>query len=224
MSLRVSIIVPIFNEGEGIKAFLQPLQAYRAVGHQVIVVDGGSRDESVALATPLADKVFLSPPGRALQMNAGVEVADGELLLFLHADTVLPENALLLLSRAIAEYDWGRFDVRLSGSHRLLRVIEWMMNWRSRLTGVATGDQAIFIRRELFIAVGGFPSQPLMEDVAMSKLLRKHGRPACIDTPLMTSSRRWEQRGVVRTILLMWRLRLLYWLGVDATKLARMYR
>lgn len=224
MSLRVSIVVPVYNEAEGIVGFLQSLQSFREAGHQLIVVDGGSQDQSISLAEPLADHVLVSTPGRAMQMNTGAELAKGEVLLFLHADTQLPEGALELINSASTNSNWGRFDVCLSGKHPLFRVIERMMNWRSALTGIATGDQAIFIRRNIFQSLGGFPDLPLMEDIEISKRLKQYGKPARIKIPLVTSSRRWEKRGVIKTILLMWRLRLLYWLGVDAAKLARLYR
>lgn len=224
MSFSVSIIIPALNEGEGIEATLSSLADYRSQGHQVIVVDGGSSDDTVARATPLADRVVSGDPGRAKQMNAGAGVASGEVLLFLHADTQLPSNALGLIEQAMGNHRWGRFDVRLSGSHWMFRVIERMMNWRSCCTGIATGDQAIFIQRALFDEIGGFPEQPLMEDIEISKRLKSQHAPACLHTPLTTSSRRWEQRGILRTILLMWRLRWLYWRGVDAERLARMYR
>ena len=189
------------------------------------MVDGGSCDETMALARPLSDQVISSECGRARQMNRGAALASGDILLFLHADTQLPENGLLLIQSALsAKKTWGRFDVRLSGQHPLFRVIEKMMNWRSSFSGISTGDQAIFVLRDQFERIGGFPEQLLMEDVELSRRLKKIVPPFCIRTPLTTSSRRWEQRGIFTTILLMWRLRFLYWLGVDARKLAKMYR
>jgi len=220
-----SIVVPTLNEGPGIKQTLTSLASWRRDGHEVIVVDGGSQDETVACATPLVDCVVESERGRARQMNAGAARAKGDVLLFLHADTSLPDEAqTLIVSKISAQRPWGRFDVRLSGSQKMFRVIERLMNWRSCLTGIATGDQGIFVLRSRFEALGGFPDQPLMEDIELSKRLKKQARPICIHIPLITSSRRWEQRGIFTTILLMWRLRLLYWLGVDANKLARLYR
>ncbi len=224
MSQKISIIIPALNEGKEIVQTLNSLAVYRDMGHQIIVVDGGSDDGTAVLAQACADIVIVSTPGRARQMNAGAVQAAGDILLFLHADTHLPEGSMCLIKEAVHRSRWGRFDVRLSGRHWLLRIVENMMNWRSSLTGIATGDQAIFIQRDLFDEVGGFPEQPLMEDIEISKRLKRYAHPASIDTPLVTSSRRWEKGGVIRTILLMWKLRLLYWLGKDAESLVKMYR
>lgn len=220
---HLSIIIPALDEADGIVAALQPLQALRQRGHEVILVDGGSRDATVALATPWVDQVVRSNRGRALQMNAGADASRGQALVFLHADTQLPPDAGNLILKALAQHPWGRFDVRLSGRRSGLRVIEALMNWRSRLSGIATGDQAVFVRREAFLAVGGFPAIPLMEDIALSRALKRLGRPQCLRDRVITSSRRWEQRGLLRTILLMWQLRLAYWLGADPARLARRY-
>jgi len=222
---RLSIVIPTLNERETIGAALAALQPLRERGCEVIVVDGGSADGTADLARPLADAVLSSQPGRARQQNAGAAAASGETLLFLHADTRLPEGAEVLVEDGLrrAGRGWGRFDVRLSGRHPMLRVIGWMMNLRSRLTGIATGDQAIFVRRERFREIGGFPGIPLMEDVALSKMLKRRGPPLCLREAAVTSSRRWEQRGVWRTMVLMWRLRLAYWLGADPTLLADRY-
>lgn len=221
---RISIIIPALNEAEGIVATLQPLQALRQRGHEVILADGGSTDTTVLLAGPWVDQITHSPCGRALQMNTGAQTAHGQILLFLHADTQLPSDADRLLLEAVQTHRWGRFDVRLSGTRIGLRVIEWLMNWRSRLSGITTGDQAIFVRRDAFQQVGGFPAIPLMEDIALSRALKKLGRPRCLRARVTTSSRRWEQHGLIRTVLLMWRLRLAYWLGVDPARLAKQYR
>ncbi len=222
---RLSIIIPALNEAAGIAATLEPLQLLRACGHEVIVVDGGSSDGTVELAAPLCDQVLTAERGRARQMNAGARAAGGEVLLFLHADTLLPSDAdrLILEGLARSGRGWGRFDVRLSGRHSLLRLTAWLMSGRSRLTGIATGDQAIFVQRDRFEAVGGFPDIPLMEDLALSRALRRRGRPLCLRQRVTTSSRRWEERGIVRTILLMWRLRLAYYLGADPHELAQHY-
>ena len=216
----LSIIVPTLNEAGGIATALTRLEPLSRHGAEVIVADGGSPDGTVELARPLADKVVLAPRGRASQMNAGAAVATGDVLLFLHADTVLPEgaNALIPVDQA-----WGRFDVRIEGRHPLLRLVAVMMNLRSRLTGMCTGDQAIFVRRALFAEIGGYPDIPLMEDIALSKILRRRARPVCLAQPVTTSGRRWETRGVMRTILLMWRLRFDYWRGVDPRELAIRY-
>jgi len=223
--MRLSIIVPTLDEAPGIATTLAALRPLRDAGHEVIVVDGGSRDASEAIARPLADCVIASPPGRARQMNAGACTAHGELLLFLHADTRLPAGAerMILEGLHASGKGWGRFDVRLSGGHPLLRVVESMMNWRSRLTGIATGDQAIFIRRDWFKAAKGFPDIPLMEDIALSCTLKRRGPPLCLGAPVVTSSRRWEEQGIISTILLMWYLRLLFFLGVDPARLVTRY-
>jgi rSAM/selenodomain-associated transferase 2 len=191
----------------------------------MIVADGGSQDDTVALATPLADRVIAAPRGRAAQMNAGAAVATGDVLLFLHGDTQLPPDADRLITRGLEQSNrvWGRFDVRIDGTRFLLPVIAAMMNARSKLTGIATGDQAMFVSREAFQSVGGFPDLPLMEDIALSKRLKRLGPPLCLRERVATSGRRWERHGVTRTIMLMWRLRLAYWLGADPAELARQY-
>ena len=187
----LSIIVPTLNEAPGIVSFLKPLQPMRERGVELIVADGGSRDGSVAAALPLVDRVLSSPRGRALQMNAGAAHAGGDVLLFLHADARLPDNAERLILDGLREMGrrWGRFDVRLSGSAPMLRVVEWMMNRRSRLTGIATGDQGVFVERGLFEEVGGFPAIALMEDVALSAKLKRHGPPLCLAQIIIASSR-----------------------------------
>jgi rSAM/selenodomain-associated transferase 2 len=222
---KLSIVIPTLDEAAGIVAQLESLQPLRARGHEVIVVDGGSRDGTAGLARPLADRVLDAPRGRAVQMNAGARLATADILLFLHADTRLPERADTLVSDALARPDrgWGRFDVRICGRHPLLPVVAAAMNLRSRLTGIATGDQAIFVRRRLFEALGGFPEIALMEDIALSRSLRARSRPVCLRSRVLTSGRRWEKHGVLRTIFTMWRLRLAYFLGAAPARLARDY-
>ena len=213
------MIIPALNESTNIVATLQSLQAMRARGVKVIVVDGDSEDDTVTRATTLCDTVIRSPRGRARQMHAGAGYArDASALCFLHADSALPANADLRIVDALARgYVWGRFDVQISGTHFMLPVIAWFMNHRSRLSGIATGDQAIFITRASYDEIGGFPDQPLMEDVELtSRLTRTYGRVACAainDVRVRTSGRRWEKHGVWRTILLMWSLRFRYWRG-----------
>jgi rSAM/selenodomain-associated transferase 2 len=221
----LSIIIPCLDEGEGIASTLAALAPLRARGTEVIVVDGGSRDDTVDRATPLADRVITAPRGRARQMNAGAVRARGEILLFLHADTLLPDGADVLIVEGLkrSRRSWGRFDVTIAGRHPLLAVVGRLMNLRSRLTGIATGDQAIFVTRSLFTAAGDYPDIALMEDVALSKRLKRFGPPLCLSHRLTASARRWEKHGVLRTILLMWRLRLAYWLGADPAKLAVRY-
>jgi len=224
--LTVSVIVPALNEAATIAATLAPLQAARTAGHEIIVVDGGSTDATVDRARALADRVIASPPGRARQMNAGAGIATGDVLWFLHADTLAPADAIDGIGDALADGRrcWGRFDVRLSGNHWPFRLIERAMNLRSCLTRIATGDQGIFVTREAFAAVGSYADIPLMEDIALSKRLRKHTPPACLKSRLVTSSRRWERNGILRTVLLMWRLRLAYFLGAAPDALAERYR
>lgn len=226
MSRRLSIVIPAFDEAARIGAVLQGLQAMRGRGVEVIVVDGGSGDATVATAEPLADAVIGAPRGRACQMNAGAAMARGEILLFLHADTLLPAAADLHIRAGLesGERAWGRFDVRIEGRARMLRVVAATMNWRSRLTGIASGDQALFVTRAAFDAAGGFPDQELMEDIELSRRLLRLSRPYCLAGPALTSGRRWETRGVWRTIFLMWRLRWLYARGESPARLAARYR
>jgi rSAM/selenodomain-associated transferase 2 len=221
---RLTIVLPVLDEAAIIVGALQALAPLRAGGAQVIVADGGSGDGTPRLAQPLADRVIAASRGRGATMNAGAALGGGDALLFLHADTTLPDNADALIAAALARRAWGRFDLRIAGRHPLLAVVARMINWRSRLTGIATGDQAIFVTREAFLAVGGFPDLPLMEDIAISRRLNHVCRPFCIATPVITSGRRWEHHGVLRTILLMWRLRLAYYFGVAPARLARRYR
>ncbi len=223
--MSLSIIIPALNEAAHITATLENLQPLRRRGAEVIVADGGSTDATVSLAQNTADRVIAAERGRARQMNAGAAVAQGEILCFLHADTRLPENAdgLMIGGLSRSRRSWGRFDVDIAGRHPMLKVIATMMNWRSRLTGIATGDQALFITRSLFEAAGHFPDIPLMEDIALSRQLKVYSRPLCIAHRLTTSGRRWEQQGLWRTVLLMWRLRLAYWLGADPRELAARY-
>ena len=222
--MRVSIVIPTLDERNHIGLLLSDLEPLRQTGHEVIIADGASTDGTRTLAGARADRLLLAPQGRASQMNAGAGTATGDVLWFLHADSrVLPRAQSQLLDACRTGAIWGRFDVRLAGHRPLLRLVERMMNWRSRLTGIATGDQGIFVTRAAFEAVGGFPPIPLMEDVALSKALRRQARPVCLSGPILTSSRRWEENGILSTILLMWRLRLAYALGADPRRLADLY-
>lgn len=222
--MKLSIVIPVLNEACGIVTTLESLQALRAAGHAVILVDGGSHDGTPDLAAPRVDRVLTAPRGRARQMNAGAATSVGDALLFLHADTCLPEGAVAMVGTALRTRTWGRFDVRIAGRPSALRLVAALMNLRSRVTGIATGDQAIFVRTASFAAVGGYPDQPLMEDIELSKRLKRLGRPTCLRARVTTSGRRWEENGVWRTILLMWRLRFDYWRGVPPERLARRYR
>ena len=221
--MNFSIIIPTLNEEKILPTNLQALQPMRKFA-QIIVVDGGSSDNTIALATPLADLVLTSAPSRAKQMNQGARHANGEVLIFLHADTRLPGNALNLIDQAITyKGHWGRFDIQLSGSHFMLAIIARMMNWRSQLTGIATGDQVIFTTRRAFALAGGYPDIALMEDITLCRALKKIGTPACLHAKVISSGRRWEQFGVFKTIFLMWSLRLRYFWGENPETLAYLY-
>jgi rSAM/selenodomain-associated transferase 2 len=223
----LAIVMPVLNEAAGIEAALRALAPLRARGARVVVADGGSADDTLARARRFDGvEVIQAPRGRAAQMNAGALAAIGDgVLLFLHADTTLPPDADRLIAQALAgsQQVWGRFNVRIAGHPRMLRVVAACMNVRSRWSGIATGDQALFMTRAAFDAVGGFPEQPLMEDIEMSKRLRTLSRPACLRERVITSGRRWESRGVWHTIVLMWRLRWAYWRGASPQVLARRY-
>ena len=220
----LSIVMPALNEAAGIAPLLMALQPLRARGVEIVLADGGSTDGTVQQAAPWVDAVVAPGRGRAVQMNAGAAAASADRLLFLHADTRLPPLADVQVVQALAGGAcWGRFDVRIDGRPPMLRVVAALMNLRSRLSGIATGDQAIFVRRDVFEAVGGFPDQPLMEDIELSCRLLRVSRPACLRARVRTSGRRWEQRGVWRTIALMWRLRWAYWRGASPHALARRY-
>jgi rSAM/selenodomain-associated transferase 2/rSAM/selenodomain-associated transferase 1 len=221
--------MPVLNEGAKLTESLQALQGLRAQGVELVVVDGGSTDESWTRAKPYVDQLICSAPGRATQMNTGAALhiaRQPEALLFLHADTRLPSDSIHLIQtiqQALRKHAWGRFDVRLESTDMRLRIVEFMMNLRSRLSGIATGDQAIFVRTSAFQAVGGFPEQALMEDIELSSRLLKTSRPACLRLRVSTSARKWETGGVWRTIALMWRLRWQYFWGATPADLALKY-
>ncbi len=224
MKTKLSVIIPTLNESVGIESCLKKLQGLRQQGHELIVVDGGSDDNTISLAYPLCDRVIQSKKSRAVQMNSGVAVASGECYLFLHADTSLPNGTVdSFIAINNVEKRWGRFDIKLSGNHYLFRVIENFMNVRSRLTGVATGDQGVFIGSELFHKIKGFPEIAIMEDIAISKILLKHSKPICLKENVTSSSRRWEKNGIIKTILKMWMMRLLYFFNYDTNKLEKIY-
>lgn len=222
-NMQISIIVPCLNESETLKpALIHLLSTIKGPSQvEIILSDGGSDDDTLNQARQLPVTILNSTRGRAVQMNNGAAKASGEWLVFLHADTRLPDDWVSIISACRAS--WGRFDVRLSGQHRLFRVIESSINLRSRLTSVATGDQVLFFRRNFFEAIQGFPEIPLMEDIAISKKARKLEPPACIRRTVITSSRRWEKNGIVSTILLMWVMRFAYWIGIKPERLHRYY-
>lgn len=221
--MSYSVIIPTLNESLALRDALKELLSCIKDGSQVeiIVCDGGSQDDTLQLARQFPVVTYNTQAGRAMQMNEGAKHASGDWLLFLHADTHLPVNWMQLIDECDA--GWGRFDVRLSGRHWLFRVIEKAMNLRSCKTAVATGDQALFFGRDFFNQLGGFPNIPLMEDIAISKKARNLQPPACIEQPVITSSRRWEKNGIIRTIVLMWFLRLAYWVGIKPDTLYRLY-
>jgi len=228
---RLTIVIPVLDEAAIIAAALQALAPLRARGAEVIVVDGGSSDGTAALARPFADRVIAGRHNRGAALNAGAALGTGDVFIFLHVDTTLPDRADQIITTVLACQSsdrvyrccWGRFDLRIAGRHPLLALVARMINWRSRLTGIATGDQAIFVTRKAFWSVGGFPDLPLMEDIAISRRLKRLCRPLCIATPVITSGRRWEYHGVLQTIVLMWRLRLAYYFGVEPARLAMRY-
>jgi rSAM/selenodomain-associated transferase 2 len=228
--MRLAVVIPVLNEADAVGAALARLQPLRERGASVIVVDGGSTDDTAERARAGADCVLDAPRGRAVQMNRGAEVAlrDGavDALLFLHADTRLPERADESIATACRgrPMAWGRFDVRIAGHAPGLRLVGTLMNLRSRLTGICTGDQCMFATRALFEALGGFAPIPLMEDIDFSRRARRVTRPRALRAVATTSGRRWDRHGVARTVVLMWRLRLAYFLGADPARLADDYR
>jgi rSAM/selenodomain-associated transferase 2 len=219
----LSIVMPVLNEAAEIEAALRALAPLRERGCEVIVVDGGGSDGTADIARTFVDKIVRAKRGRAWQMNAGAAAANGDAFLFLHADTRLPDSVDRIVHEGLAHSRklWGRFDVRFSDG--ALPLIAGMMNLRSRVTGIATGDQAIFVSRTAFEKAGGFPEIPLMEDIALSKMLKRVGPPLCLRAKVTTSPRRWHARGVIRTVLLMWRLRLAYFFGMAPDRVARLY-
>lgn len=222
---KLTVVIPVLNESSLIEACLARLAPLRQRGAEIVVADGGSSDDTPVLAESLCDRVVRSAKGRAIQMNAGADIANGDVLLFLHADATLPDHAdrMILDGLSTEGRHWGRFDVWLSGTHPMLHVVEYLMNMRSRMTGIATGDQALFVTRAAFVAAGGFPEIALMEDIALSTELKRIGRPLCLRARVHSSSRRWERDGILRTIVQMWHLRLRYLLGADPVDLARTY-
>jgi rSAM/selenodomain-associated transferase 2 len=218
---RISVIVPVRNEAASIANTLAGLREPEVL--EILVVDGGSQDGTVELARSLADRVIEAPAGRARQMNAGAAMARGDLLLFLHADSTPPRGFAAAIVEACAGAIGGRFDVALDASGTAYRVIEAAINLRSRWSGLFTGDQGLFIRRDVFDALGGYPDQPLLEDLALAQAMKRCGRSVALRLRLRTSARRWQRHGVVRTVLLMWWIRALYCLGVAPERIERLY-
>ncbi len=222
--MKFSIIIPVFNEADNIQNCLFSIKKQK-YPCEIIIVDGGSTDKTLEIARPFADKTIHSDKGRATQMNKGAQYASGDILLFLHADTLLPNNALELLSQIFKQQSnaWGRFNIELAGQAIILKIIALMMNWRSCFTGIATGDQVIFINKTLFGSVGGYPEIALMEDISLSSTLIKLSRPHCLNATVISSGRLWEQHGMVKTILLMWSMRLRFFLGENPEILRTLY-
>lgn len=234
-SINVSIVIPLLNEAENLPQLITQVATLNPPPQQIIMVDGGSTDNSFEVAKTLIEalmnnrrssikwQVIESTAGRASQMNTGTALATGDILLFLHADTQLPINAINDIENAMVQSDWGRFDVHLDSRNPMLWVVSRMMNARSRLTVIATGDQAVFIKKSLFEQIGGYPNQPLMEDIELCKRLKNIAKPACLRSKVTTSARRWQQNGTGRTILLMWQLRFNYWRGISPEILKQRY-
>jgi rSAM/selenodomain-associated transferase 2 len=219
----ISIIIPSRNEASGIAAAIASARSPQTL--EILLADGQSTDDTVAIAHRLGANVVAAPPGRARQMNAGAQIARGKILLFLHADSTLPEGFGIAVEAALADprVPGGRFDIHFPESRIPMSLVAFLMNQRSRFTGIATGDQAIFLRREIFARLGGYPDQPLMEDIELTRRMRRFGPPAALRQRVQTSARRWQHHGVVRTIVLMWALRFAYFVGVAPTRLARIY-
>ena len=222
--MRIAVIIPARNEADNIEQTLEPLQNWRQRGHQLILVDGGSSDSTVENARPLVDVVLESEPGRAQQMNIGAENTDADILLFLHADTLIEAHVDQLIIDAVTNgRGWGRFNVGFDDSAIIFKVIAFFMNLRSCVTSIATGDQAIFVEQGLFNQAGRYPAQVLMEDIQLSINLRRQQRASCLWSKVITSARRWKQNGILRTVVLMWMLRFAYFVGISADRLKRWY-
>ena len=223
-SALISIIIPTINEIENLSNLLDNIKKSKQVDNiEVVVVDGGSTDGTIEYADKYADLTISAQLGRASQLNAGAKVAQGKHFWFLHADSILDFNIFSQYLHVISSSDWGRFDIKINNPKLIYLLISSLINFRSRLSKIATGDQGIFISKELFYQVGKFPQLDLMEDVALSAKLKKHSSPFCSKLKIKTSARKWQKEGVLKTILLMWKLRLLYFFGVNTKTLARLY-
>lgn len=220
---NVSIVVPVLNEAQQLTALMNRLRLLQDQVNEIIVVDGGSDDGSLEkLAHEFT--VIQAPKGRAKQMNAGAAQVTSTWILFLHADTQLNSAHISEMVSSSSAFQWGRFNVKLDAQGLVYRVIEWFINQRSRFSSIATGDQCIFVRKRFFDEIGGFADLALMEDVEFCKRAKRNAKPVCLSKTVTTSARRWQQYGVIKTVLLMWKLRLYFWLGVSANDLAKQYR
>ena len=223
--LKLSIIVPVLNEAQFLSRQHNLFKSLLREGHEIIIVDGGSEDKSVLIARSVDCETFITKASRGYQLHFGAMKSKNDTLLFMHADTLLPESATALISNVLtrSKKHWGRFDVSFNNSNLIFSIIAWFMNKRSCLTGVVTGDHAIFVNRDIYIRSGGFEDIPIMEDIEISKRLKKFSMPICLHDKVITSSRKWEAQGIIRTILKMWILRLLYFCGIPPRKLERLY-
>ncbi|WP_269764225.1 TIGR04283 family arsenosugar biosynthesis glycosyltransferase [Ghiorsea bivora] len=219
-------MIPVYNEEETLPHALREIQKLNLEAtDQLIFIDGGSNDHTKQLIQDAGFHCLVSQAGRAKQMNMGAQNTKSDIILFLHIDTSISSSNISNIKKTYNQgYLSGRFNIRLSSSGLSYQIISFFMNARSCLSKISTGDQAMFVRRDVFETVGGFPDLPLMEDIALSKKLRPLGHIACLKDTLVTSSRRWEKYGVINTVLLMWKLRFLYWIGISPEKLAKMYR
>lgn len=222
---KLSIIIPVLNEKQFLARNREAFTSLLKSGHEILIVDGGSQDNSIQAAHELGCKAFATKASRGHQLHYGAERSRHELLLFLHADTLLPLHATEVIVQTLSKPDrlWGRFNVRFSSSKLVFRVIAWLMNKRSCLTGIVTGDHAMFIRRECYFNCGGYSDIPIMEDVEFCLRLKRIASPVCLSDEVITSSRKWEQKGVFSTILTMWKLRLMFFFGISPEKLAKLY-
>lgn len=223
--MKLSIIIPVLNENNYLLATLKSLADLKKNKHEIIIVDGGSQDNIFEISKSYTDAIFISEKGRAHQMNTGAKQASGDVLWFLHADSLIPNHADEFIINALqtTRSVWGRFNIQLSGIHWVFRIIEKLINSRSLLTGIATGDQGIFVLRTEFEKINGYANISLMEDIHLSKRLKKISRPACLKENIITSSRRWESNGIIKTVILMWCLRFAYFIGTPTNKLAKLY-
>ncbi len=223
--MHISIIIPVLNEEATVEQFLTPLtHQCKEHGYELLIVDGGSTDNTVAIAEHYG-RVIHSAKGRATQMNMGAKIAQGDVLLFLHADTLLPHTAFAAIEQVLtsSKVVAGAFRLRFDCDSLPYKLVAFSTNLRSRLSNIFTGDQAYFVRTESFRAVGGYPDQPLMEDLEIIAPLRKIGNVVLLPQYVTTSARRHQKIGLLRSVLFMWYLRTLYTFGTSPLRLQQMY-